>query len=253
VKAIILAAGRGKRMGNLTDDQPKCLTKLAGKPLLEWQISALRDAGIDEIAVVGGYKHEMLMREGIHMFTNPKWNETNMVVSLTCASEWLQNNRCVISYSDIVYPPGTIRALLKTNMDIAITYDTQWLSLWSQRFADPLSDAEIFQINSKGYVTDIGNRAVSLEQIAGQYMGLLLFTSVGWQSIMRFFNELSQGERDYLDMTSLLRGLIHGETKVSAVPIQGSWYEVDSESDLRLYQEQIRVIGPAHWIHCRHS
>ncbi len=233
-------------------EQPKCLTNLAGKPLLEWQISALRGAGIDEIGVVGGYKHEMLKRQGIHMFINPRWGEANMVVSLACASEWLEANRCVVSYSDIVYPSATICALLKTKADVAITYDTLWLDLWSQRFADPLSDAETFQISSEDYVTEIGNRAVGLDQIAGQYMGLTLFTPAGWQSAMRFLNGLSLAERDCLDMTSLLKNLIHGETKVAAVPISGSWYEVDSESDFRLYEAQICAVGAAHWIN-RHD
>ena len=46
MKGIILAAGRGSRMGVLTDERPKCLTVLAGRTLLEWQIEAMRKAGI---------------------------------------------------------------------------------------------------------------------------------------------------------------------------------------------------------------
>src|SRR6185503_13206340 len=54
MRAIILAAGRGSRMGQLTAEIPKCLVQLGGKPLLEWQTGALRAAGIDRIAVVTG-------------------------------------------------------------------------------------------------------------------------------------------------------------------------------------------------------
>ena len=60
MKAIILAAGRGSRMCQLTEEQPKCLTKLAGKSLLEWQQEALKATGIQEIVVVGGYRYEDL-------------------------------------------------------------------------------------------------------------------------------------------------------------------------------------------------
>ena len=52
MKAIILAAGRGSRMKLLTDEIPKCLVKLRGKSLLDWQLSALRAAGITDIALV---------------------------------------------------------------------------------------------------------------------------------------------------------------------------------------------------------
>ena len=46
MKAIILAAGRGSRLLSLTEDRPKCLVEAGGKPLLAWQIEALRGAGI---------------------------------------------------------------------------------------------------------------------------------------------------------------------------------------------------------------
>ena len=59
MKAIILAAGRGSRMGNLTDESPKCLVELRARPLLEWQLMAIREAGIDDIAIVNGYKREL--------------------------------------------------------------------------------------------------------------------------------------------------------------------------------------------------
>ena len=52
MRAIILAAGRGSRMGSLTDRVPKCLVSLAGRPLLEWQKAALRKAGIDTVALI---------------------------------------------------------------------------------------------------------------------------------------------------------------------------------------------------------
>ena len=53
--AIILAAGRGSRMKELTEEKPKCLVELAGKPLLHWQLSALRAAQHERILVVRGY------------------------------------------------------------------------------------------------------------------------------------------------------------------------------------------------------
>ena len=101
MKAIILAAGRGSRMKSLTDEKPKCLIELNGKPLLEWQLEALRGAGIEDIAIVTGYKKELLHRYGLKEFHNSLWAETQMVSSLMCANEWLQQSECVVSYSDI--------------------------------------------------------------------------------------------------------------------------------------------------------
>ena len=95
MKAIILAAGRGSRMKNMTDDRPKCMVELRGKPLLEWQLTALHEAGISEIAIVTGYKRELLANRAPMEFHNPRWAETNMVSSLACAQEWLPVHRPV--------------------------------------------------------------------------------------------------------------------------------------------------------------
>ena len=103
MRAIILAAGRGSRMKSLTDERPKCLVELRGKPLLEWQLWALRDAGINEIAIVTGYKRELLAERGLVEFFNPRWAETNMVSSLACAEAWLVADTCIVSYADIFY------------------------------------------------------------------------------------------------------------------------------------------------------
>lgn len=234
MKAIILAAGRGSRMGARTADQPKCLTSLAGHPLLHWQMKSLAAAGISDVGIVGGYKSELLASYVSQLFLNPRWAETNMVVSLTCAAEWLRSDTCVISYSDIFYEPGMVGALLNCPHDIALTYDPHWLNLWGQRFADPLSDAEEFKIDANNVITAIGSRAASTADIQGQYMGLLKFTPKGWKTIADFLASLPS--IDKLDMTSLLARLIGAGVKVYGVRVAGSWGEVDNEDDLKLYE-----------------
>src|SRR3954452_2556106 len=111
MRGIILGAGRGSRMRGLTAEQPKCLTVLAGRTLLDWQIDALKQAGIAQIAVVRGYRAEMLQGPALTTFDNPRWSETNMVMSLVCAAEWLRDDTCIVSYSDIVYKPEIVAAL----------------------------------------------------------------------------------------------------------------------------------------------
>lgn len=236
MKAIILAAGRGSRMGGATADQPKCLTPLLGRPLLDWQLDALRGAGIERIALVRGYLGEKLAREGLQTFDNPRWAETNMVMSLACASTWLSSDVCLVSYSDIVYPAATARLLAAAQGDIAITYYKDWRRLWEARFKDPLSDAETFRLDAAGRLQDIGARPRNLGEVQGQYMGLLRFTPRGWQCVEGALAGMVAAQRDRLDMTSLLRMLLARGNPIAAVPVQEPWYEVDSQSDLELYQ-----------------
>jgi L-glutamine-phosphate cytidylyltransferase len=240
VKAIILAAGRGSRMKNLTDERPKCLADLRGRPLLQWQLEALRGAGVDEIGIVTGYRHEMLSDRELVKFYNPRWAETNMVSSLACAGAWLEREPCVVSYSDIFYGAQAVRLLIDSSSNLAITFDPNWQWLWEKRFANPLTDAETFRINDLGNVIEIGQKPQELKSIQGQYMGLLRFTPFSWACVEVLRASMPAAERDRMDMTGMLQRLIVSNTvQIKACAYVGEWGEVDSSEDLHLFNNVI--------------
>lgn len=237
MKAIILAAGRGSRMKDLTDDRPKCLVELRGKPLLEWQLIALKEAGISEIAIVTGYKKELLATRGLKEFHNPRWAETNMVSSLACAGEWLKSEPCIVSYSDIFYEASAVTALIESQAKLAVTYDDNWRSLWEKRFGDPLLDAETFRMDENNLLLEIGNKPMTVSEIEGQYMGLLRFTPEGWDEVERIRSALSPDQRDRMHMTGTLQKVIEeGRVPIAALPYHEAWGEVDSADDLVAYE-----------------
>lgn len=239
MKGVILAAGRGSRMGSLTDAKPKCLTEIAGKTLLDWQKTAMGHAGIRELIVVRGYRSQQLPGEDYEVVDNLRWDETNMVMSLAAASGYLQSSTCIVSYADIVYHPDAVKVLLSSKEDIAIAYDEDWERLWSERFPDALEDAETFR-HRAGRLVEIGKKPNSLDEIEGQYMGLLRISSLGWKQITSLLSEMTADERDQLDMTSLLALMLERNTKIGSVPVSGRWCEIDSESDLELYKLRLK-------------
>jgi L-glutamine-phosphate cytidylyltransferase len=236
-RAIILAAGRGSRMETLTLDRPKCLVEVRGKALLQWQFQALRAAGIDEIAVVTGYRREMVAMTGVVEFHNARWAQTNMVASLECAGQWLAEAPCIVSYSDIFYASPAVESLLRCSAPLAITYDPNWRALWERRFGDPLCDAETFRLNADGTLADIGGRPAALDDIEGQYMGLLRFEPPGWREVTRIRENLRPEERDCMHMTGTLQRVIaENRIAITAIPYFGEWGEVDSLGDLAAYE-----------------
>jgi choline kinase len=222
-------------MGELTAAAPKCFTELHGRRLLDWQIAALRGAGIDEIAIVRGYRAECF-DEPVRYFDNPRWAETNMVCTLAQAREWLEVSTCIVSYSDIFYTAATIRGLATTPGELAIAYDPDWLSIWSRRFDDPLLDAETFCRHADGSLAEIGERSDSVAAIEGQYVGLLRFTPAAWRQTDALLSEYG-ARADRLDMTSLLRAGLARGWRIETAPVVGPWGEVDSASDLAAYSE----------------
>lgn len=232
MKAIILAAGRGSRMKSLTDERPKCLVEFRGRPLLEWQLEALRSAGIRKIGVVRGYRGEMLEPYGLTMFENPRWAETQMVTSLACASEWLTREPCLACYSDLFYETDAIRLLVASDADLAITYDPNWLAKWSKRFDNPLDDAETFRIDANGRVLEIGNKPKTIEEVQGQYMGLLKFTPASWSAVEKLRSSMTAADCDRIHMTGTLQKLIEAGQHIQGVSVRSGWGEFDSDDDL---------------------
>ncbi len=236
MKAIILAAGRGSRMKSLTKERPKCLVELRNKILLDWQLESLHAADITEIAIVTGYKRELLANRGLFEFHNPRWAETNIVSSLTSAQKWLQEEPCIVSYSDIFYDVAAVQSLIQCTAELAVTYDPNWLELWTQRFGDPLLDAETFRLMPEHSLAEIGNKPKSVEEVQGQYMGLLRFTPKGWSEIVRICATMTPEQCDKLHMTGALQKVVESRRlTIAALPYTGEWGEVDSAEDLNLY------------------
>lgn len=244
MKAIILAAGRGSRMGEKTKNLPKCLTTLKGKTLLERQLASVRAAGINDVAVITGYKNEEITSRftGLKYFHNENWENTNMVATLLEADEWLKESDCLISYSDIVYTKKAVELLENSAEDIAITYYTEFLKLWEKRFKNPLDDLETFKIDKEGYLTEIGQRAKSLDEIEGQYMGLLKFSPKGYEKIRNAMNENMPKPVEKIDMTGLLSYLLTKDIKIKALPYEELWLETDNEQDLKIYENDGEIL-----------
>ena len=159
---------------------------------------------------------------------------------LTCAESCLNAENCTISYSDIVYSSNTVLRLTETQGDIVIAFDPHWYELWSIRFDDPLSDAETFRLNGDRLV-EIGQKPQSVEEIEGQYMGLIKVTPDGWMQIKYYIKKLSPEELAKMDMTSLLQALIAEGILIKVVPVKDTWFEVDSEKDLIAYHSKFKV------------
>jgi choline kinase len=240
MRALILAAGRGSRMGFLAEDRPKCFVELDGRPLIERQISALRRGGADEIGVVRGYRAEMVDFPGLVYFNNDRWAETNMVMSLATAASWLRSGPAIVSYADIFYRSELVRGLAAAHGELVITYDREWRKLWARRFDDPLADAETFRIDSARRLLEIGGKSSRIEDIEGQYMGLLKFTPAAWQGVETLLNSLEPATRDRLDMTGLLRRLLEQKVAIGTLATNGQWGEIDNPNDVAVYEEMVR-------------
>ena len=245
MKVIILAAGQGTRLRPYTDHRPKCMVELAGISLLHRQLAVLHAGGIADrdIALVGGYRQDKLLADGIRQFTNPRYDQTNMVGTLFCAEAFIQpDEELLICYGDILYEPEVLSAIRLGEGDITLAADLEWKRLWSLRMDNPLGDAETFKMN-QGQVIELGKKPKDYNEVQAQYMGLIRVSATRVQAFIDFYHALDNQEIydgkdfDNMYMTSLIQALIDANWDVRPALVHNGWIEVDSSSELELYEK----------------
>lgn len=237
MKAIVLAAGEGKRLRPYTLDRPKCLVEVAGRSLLDRQLEILNIEGITDITLVGGYRSEMLRRPDCKLEINAAYASTNMVATLFSAESSL-SGETIISYGDIVYSREILRKLIDSSSDVCVIIDTEWEQYWRARIENPLDDAETLRMSAKNQILEIGQRPTSISEIEGQYIGLMKFSAEGTRMLKETFHraEVSGSVRGVpiksAYMTDLIQLMIDEGVEVTAVKVSGNWVEIDTVEDL---------------------
>ncbi|NOQ29830.1 MAG: NTP transferase domain-containing protein [Helicobacteraceae bacterium] len=246
MRVIILAAGQGTRLRPLTNDIPKCMVELNGKPLLKHNLDLFKKFNITDINVVTGYLKEKIIYSNITKFFNPLFDKTNMVHTLFCASDLFDGeDDILISYGDIVYNSTVLENIINSDEKISVVVDKEWKLYWSARMDNPLEDAETLKIDNNGNIKELGKKTNSYSDIEGQYIGLVKIRKDVVKDILNYYNsldkEIQYDGKDYKDMymTSFLQNVIDNLLPTKPVYINNGWIEVDTPSDL----EYGRFIG----------
>lgn len=242
MKMIILAAGQGTRLRPLTNDKPKCMVEYQGKTIIDSVLQAAQECGIENIAVVDGYKKEVLESyladRHITFYTNEDFGTTNMVSTLFCAESFMDDD-IVISYADIVYDKEILEKLMLSTDDFSVVIDKAWQELWKQRMDNPLEDAETLKIE-QGNIIELGKKPNDYQDIQGQYIGLIKISKRVLQEIINFYHSLDRSNEydgknfDNMYMTSFIQMIIDHLLDVKPVIIHGGWVEIDCVDDLSI-------------------
>lgn len=237
-KAIILAAGSGRRMGKYGLERPKGLLEFNGKTLIEWQLLQYRKQGIHDIAIVTGYRHELIKFPEVTYFHNPKYAETNMLESLMSARDFL-TGPTIISYADIIFNTDLLRNAMAFRGEIGVSVDQGWRSYWLDRYNNTECDLESLEVQ-QGKICNIGRPVENSSGLDYRYVGLNVFSISGLMSLLACYDMKKskqsfwpQSGKPFLMgyMTDLLSELIQSGQTVLPIINQRGWFEFDTEQD----------------------
>ncbi|GJG98788.1 phosphoenolpyruvate mutase [Cupriavidus pauculus] len=234
--AVVLAAGRGKGLEALTEDKPKVMLPVAGKPLLRWLVDGFKKQGINDITVVGGYKAEAIDAAGINLVRNDRYAETGELASLAAAADALQNDT-VIAYGDLLFRSYILRDLLDSDAPFSVVVDSSASAPSNQSVRDfawcsTADDRDLF--GQKILLKKISDDVPAGDAPHGRWVGLMNVRGEGRARLQALLGELRQRpDFDKLDLPDLLNALVAAGEEVEVKYVHGHWRGVNDLDDFR--------------------
>tara|TARA_R110002124_G_scaffold53369_4_gene152973 strand:+ start:33834 stop:35510 length:1677 start_codon:yes stop_codon:yes gene_type:complete len=242
--AVILAASRGKALGELTADRPKCMIDVRGRPLLARMTDALKQSGVRDITVVRGYAKQMINLPGIRTVDNDFYEKTGEVGSLACAKDAIQGD-CVIAYGDILFRHHLVDKLMETAGDIVVVVDGQWQARsdehqgdaaqpdWVRDFAAcslPFA-ADFMDEDAPVTLTAMGPD-IAEDRIAGEWVGLARVTDKGAEILRAEIDAMMAEGQTKAGLPDLFSRLVAKGVEISVAYVAGQWMDIDQAADL---------------------
>lgn len=248
MKAIIIGAGRGSRLGHLTNDVPKTMVEVNGRTMLDQILDALAFAGFErrDIVFICGYRADVVKAAHPYLqyVENVDWENNNILLSLLTARSLLAEG-FVSTYADIVYSGEIARAVTDSQADLTLGCDTEWRRRYTKRSQHPETDAEKLVFDGER-VTRL-SRHIPSEEASGEFIGVMKASARGALELLRSFDaaeavfkgkvfrEGRTFEKAYL--IDLLASMLEQGVEMRHADTPGGYMEIDTLEDRSLAAE----------------
>lgn len=237
MRSVILAAGVGSRLGELTLNCPKTALRVNGRSFFERLLMSLHKAGVTEVYYVSGHAPEVLRKQAqpfeavltLKEVRNERFREYNNIYSLWMMRDILAGNPFILLNSDIIFEPS----ILKT---VCLLDEGNWLVADTE---SPLNEEAMKVRVENGLLKAIGKHLDPLTA-TGEYIGIARFDSLGSDLLFREIDAvITAGGTDHWYEYAISRTLDRLAFRIAPVR-SGTWMEVDDHTDLSLAQELAR-------------
>ena len=233
MRALILAAGLGSRIPEISKKKPKCLIKIKNETILGRQIRIFKKKNIKTIGIVKGYKKNLINFKNVKYFVNKNYKKNDQLDSLITAKKFLISDT-IVSFSDIIYDEKILNPILKDSSPISIAIDYKWKKKYLNRFDHPFSQADKVQIKNNKIVK-IG-KDLPLKKTNAEFLGIMKIS----KDFIKFFfkeYELIKKNKQSMQIHNFIQHLINKKIKVSYCKVSGKYMEIDTFNDYMIAKD----------------
>lgn len=225
MQAIIMAAGKGSRLGSLTAGNPKSFVEIKGKKLIEYNLGLLQRYGVDEIIIVTGYRceaFEELTRgmRNVRLMYNPFYEMVNVLGSFYMGMEALHDD-FIYLHADTLCEPVIFEKLMRLQADVVLPVEYK------------KCDEEAMKVRSKdGKIVEI-TKQMPLDAAEGEFIGIAAFRKEVIPALKAKTKQLLKEKEFAAYFESAIQRLIDEEDfDIQAVSMDGAyWTEIDFIED----------------------
>ncbi len=236
--AIILAASRGEELADLTDDRPKVMLPVNGKPLLARLVERCRRQHVSKVTVVAGYKAETIEQPGIELVVNPDYASTGELASLACARDRFGDD-FVVMYGDLLFRGYVLRVLLESEAELTVVVDTQVSRRETSGAPDyaycSAPDDRPLWLSGQDVTLTRVRPALEHDGVLadGRWIGMLRAQGAGRTWLEQALDALAARDDFHtLAMRDLINHLVDAGHPLRVIYIHGHWLDVNSLRDL---------------------
>lgn len=236
MKALILAAGFGTRLAPLTDDIPKALAPVNGKPILLKQLENLYDNGITDITVISGYRANMLEAavhdrfRDVRIIHSDDFEHTNNMYSAWLGREAVAGDDFLMMNGDVFMDETVIRGLLECDWPNAIVTDIGFYLAESMKVVE--KDGRLIRIA----------KDIPAEEALGASIDVYRFSPEAGEAFFAKCAEYIEQKDEKKLWSEVALNDILSDVEFHACPLDGRWFEIDNAEDLttaeRIFEDE---------------
>jgi len=240
MKAIIIAAGYGKRLGKYTEETPKALVKINEISILDRQVRLLEKEKISKIVVVIGPNKSKFTNKNFDYVEDNHFEKHEQLGSLMEARNHF-NDDLIILFSDILFDQKIISEINNIKCEIGIGVDLDWKKGYDGRTEHPISQADLVEIANNKIIKIQKNLNLNTNSTIGEFIGIIKLSKKYAKKFLNYYENLEKNHigkfqtansLDKAYLTDILLDLVKKKYDITPIIINGTWCEIDTPQDL---------------------